>query len=216
MLVSSPRTRGLSGAEGVERAPVLVVPAHAGVIRPARPAASGGLRRPRARGGYPNWRCPSAPNPWSSPRTRGLSDQVRRLPRRPDVVPAHAGVIRARPQAARRRPSRPRARGGYPSSAIGTTSASRSSPRTRGLSVDGGQAGDPALVVPAHAGVIRPTGSRSPTPTGRPRARGGYPYRAAFGSLFAGSSPRTRGLSGHPRLVRVHLIVVPAHAGVIR
>ena len=90
-----------------------------------------------------------------------------------------------------------------------------SSPHTRGSSVEVGVVLAWHRVVPAHAGVIpAPAGHRAAS-SRRPRTRGGHPPLIKRIPAGFGSSPHTRGSSGHA----VGLVgpgrVVPAHAGVI-
>ena len=130
----------------------------------------------------------------SSPHTRG-SSQTRLVPLLAwRVVPAHAGVIPSRPASWSGRHSRPRTRGGHPAGPVCEPCVNKSSPHTRGSSLDLGGDILPALVVPAHAGVI-------PTPAGvatdrqsRPRTPGGHPVGIDVERVTVRSSPHTRGV----------------------
>src|SRR4051794_32299435 len=127
-------------------------------------------------------------------------------------------------------------RGGYPVVPHVMALSPSSSQPARGSSVHRPGACVLAVVVPARAGVIRSAWGRVVRPPGRPRTRGGHPWEAYFGSVWALSSPPAR---GHPytyprppprRVLSPHLRglpvsgpirgpqdrVVPAHAGVIR
>ncbi len=213
---SSPRTRGLSGGRARWHHDPAVVPAHAGVIRCAPRTARTPRRRPRARGGYPEFITTVLDGGKSSPRTRGLSVRLRGDARLSRVVPAHAGVIRTRGPDTGRHGRRPRARGGYPASEVIDRGEPASSPRTRGLSGRQPVLDVPGLVVPAHAGVVRRAAGPTTGATSRPRARGGYPNGKTLIAAGIGSSPRTRGLSVRVVALEVDRVVVPAHAGVIR
>ena len=212
---SSPRTRGSSLELGRVDAAVVVVPAHAGVIRGHRRPGVRRRRRPRARGGHPQLRTlPKGPT-GSSPRTRGSSAPRPRAPPVQRVVPAHAGVIPGGATTGRAGTCRPRARGGHADVLVVAGLQDLSSPRTRGSSPF--RRGVPArwVVVPAHAGVIlRDTGSDDFN-IGRPRARGGHPVWADRWIASKASSPRTRGSSDGPTGAGRSSRVVPAHAGVI-
>ena len=193
-----------------------VVPAHAGVFRPARFRPTRWRSRPRARGGVPSWRSWRCIRRMSSPRTRGCS-RVGVGQLQPDsVVPAHAGVFHSTASADGPRPGRPRARGGVPPHQTVTPECSQSSPRTRGCSryPDVGLVRDG--VVPAHAGVFPGRARPTPSWSRRPRARGGVPRAPTTRSELSRSSPRTRGCSGADQRLILRAVVVPAHAGVFR
>ncbi len=216
VLLSSPRTRGLSDSDRRDRPPRAVVPAHAGVIRPVIIWSIAGWSRPRARGGYPEPSVSVGLVDGSSPRTRGLSVvALDALPRAP-VVPAHAGVIRDGLLTWQTSRCRPRARGGYPYGGSLPAIGPLSSPRTRGLSDAAQPDRQVRRVVPAHAGVIRCRSRTTPRWCRRPRARGGYPRAGRRSGSRPASSPRTRGLSVGDQQHHQLPGVVPAHAGVIR
>ena len=195
-LPSSPRTRGCTVRGLRQGADPRIVPAHAGVYRPARSEFLGGVHRPRARGGVPTIRLPPRSEFKSSPRTRGCTAERARLRASVPIVPAHAGVYRRRDSCPGRQGHRPRARGGVPAAMIAMPRPIQSSPRTRGCTVDQPLAGIFGFIVPAHAGVYR-SGSR-----GSPCARS--------------SSPRTRGCTVPMMTSAACRSIVPAHAGVYR
>ncbi len=214
--LSSPRTRGSSRLRTGGQRRRLVVPAHAGVLRCCCCASTPSPGRPRARGGPPVFRDTLDMGTVSSPRTRGSSPDPAGPPSVTFVVPAHAGVLPGRTSRSRRPRSRPRARGCPPMRPSPVGVANGSSPRTRGSSVRPDPRHRPAGVVPAHAGVLP---RRSPPRTwtsGRPRARGGPPPRYRPRDAGTASSPRTRGSSPHFEGEASGLVVVPAHAGVLR
>ena len=132
------------------------------------------------------------------------------------VVPAPAGVVR---QDIRRRLHllrRPRARGGGPTGDALAPEPVESSPRPRGWSAAGGLPAASSRVVPAPAGVVRPTSKTAKPRSGRPRARGGGPPERAPVPQPETSSPRPRGWSGNRGRDGTGLVVVPAPAGVVR
>src|SRR5690349_13607937 len=89
-----------------------------------------------------------------------------------------------------------------------------SSPPTRGCSVLGGGVAAAVAVLPADAGVFRPSTTRPAPRPSPPRRRGGVPVAAVIRLLADASSPPTRGCSVvRPHLWRGHG-VLPADAGV--
>src|SRR5680860_11398 len=129
---SSPHTRGCSPAPEPEPDAFEVVPAHAGVLRPATNHGKTDLRRPRTRGGAPWAEAEAQANKQSSPHTRGCSHARVIVHGANQVVPAHAGVLpqaASTPRSVRRRP---RTRGGAPSAGHCCPRLRRSSPHTRG------------------------------------------------------------------------------------
>ncbi len=88
---SSPRSRGLLADDGRPARVRRVVPALAGVAPGCRPCPPGTQGRPRARGGCSRTPCPSPGCRASSPRSRGLLEQLVRLLDRGKVVPVLAG-----------------------------------------------------------------------------------------------------------------------------
>ncbi len=95
-------------------------------------------------------------------------------------------------------------------------SSSRSSPPTRGCSVErhGRVAG--GGVLPADAGVFRPRRRRGARREGPPRRRGGVPVQTQVYYRVATSSPPTRGCSSWPHHARCSISLLPADAGVFR
>jgi len=159
---SSPHTRGSSPVHGGLPAHFGVVPAHAGVIPRPCPAYTQVTCRPRTRGGHPYGPIRDRRHKESSPHTRGSSRARVVGSAARAVVPAHAGVIR-RPTGTRCPATRrPRTRGGHPAAVWREWEFMKSSPHTRGSSLAGLRDTDEALVVPAHAGVIRQGHRRVP------------------------------------------------------
>ena len=192
---SSPPTRGSSARGASPHGDGRVVPAYAGVIPSMAGPVSLIRRRPRLRGGHPQYSESGVRNDRSSPPTRGSSRVLVGLPRDRRVVPAYAGVILPRDARSVGLGSRPRLRGGHPLLRTLRADGPGSSPPTRGSSwcattstaVDG--------VVPAYAGVILLRPSERPRPPGRPRLRGGHPLPVNAPRLEVLSSPPTRGSS---------------------
>ena len=213
---SSPHTRGSSPGRSATWGWAGVVPAHAGVIpgtgRPRRDPR----RRPRTRGGHPALGVTDTFIVMSSPHTRGSSSAGAVGRHSASVVPAHAGVIPRCTSFVPSYSSRPRTRGGHPGRSAVCMVGFRSSPHTRGSSVQGSFTNAGNLVVPAHAGVIPPVPGAPDRPARRPRTRGGHPAYTSWLNSLAVSSPHTRGSSGAGDDGQIMGHVVPAHAGVIR
>jgi len=211
---SSPPARGCSPDHDVRPPCGDVVPARAGVFRstPAPPAPR--MRRPRPRGGVPEYRCGECRRTMSSPPARGCSSSREAPPKYAGVVPARAGVFR-RARCAGAAPSgRPRPRGGVPPRELLAAMVNASSPPARGCSVLLPAHRRLIDVVPARAGVFRAGWGVQRTVSGRPRPRGGVPAHSAACCTWTMSSPPARGCSvGLPPRSRPHS-VVPARAGV--
>ena len=90
---SSPHARGSSNDRARTRRLSEVVPARAGVILGRAADRSSRSRRPRTRGGHPEYRTATSPGPTSSPHARGSSASRVGRQRLGGVVPARAGVI---------------------------------------------------------------------------------------------------------------------------
>ena len=213
---SSPPARGCSDLAGCNCELQIVVPASAGVFRtpPGRRRRPG--CRPRQRGGVPVLVSEGGRVVGSSPPARGCSEYCRREAARRRVVPASAGVFRGPPWRGGSQVSRPRQRGGVPEGARPSGCLLMSSPPARGCSPEQLHRVNLRVVVPASAGVFRPSsrwcrGSRS-----RPRQRGGVPCPATTSVARSPSSPPARGCSQPPREPDPASAVVPASAGVFR
>jgi hypothetical protein len=187
LLWSSP-TRGCSAGHRAQRVRSPVVPADAGVFRTCQPTGRVPRCGPRLRGGVPLVVSAAVWPAWWSPPSRGCSaHRVRDLPmegvdprrpggaarslvpRVPCVVSADAGVFR--------RPLEPSRRGrGAP-------------PPTRGCSVEGHPAAAHRRVVPADAGVFRPTDASSEASASGPRRRGVLRAFGGIGRLVQWSPP---------------------------
>ncbi len=190
---SSPHARGSSLGSDVQVAIDPLVPARAGVFRPAVPAGSPPASRPRTRGGLPPPCDSRRPHPPSSPHARGSSVAPFRSKRDGPLVPARAGVFHAPAAPAIAARTRPRTRGGLPlpDRELGTLPAS--SPHARGSSP--------------------PPGRALPGVPARPRTRGGLPLSNMESDGDGFSSPHARGSSAQGRAELHLLLLVPARAG---
>ena len=198
---SSPLTRGkpLPSAGGDLRS--RLIPAHAG-----KTDDTGG--ESRVIGG-------------SSPLTRGKPGELARRVGDAGLIPAHAGKTstrrptsaRARVRAARGCWAHPRSRGENEGHRRASSSASGSSPLTRGKHDLRRHDQDQTGLIPAHAGKTYVAVTVAPGGAAHPRSRGENAPRSPRDPQPAGSSPLTRGkhLCGLADASRRGLI--PAHAG---
>ncbi len=193
-----------------------MLPAQAGVVRPAAGAGVAPSRAPRAGGGGPAVESSSQSAVWCSPRRRGWSAQLAPIIDTLDVLPAQAGVVRRWSRFHRWRKRAPRAGGGGPDGFTDTDGARECSPRRRGWSVTvmSLHGGEPVL--PAQAGVVRPSGGRPPSSLRAPRAGGGGPTTSSGSSRVNQCSPRRRGWSVPAARTEAAPAVLPAQAGVVR
>ncbi len=152
---SSPRTRGCSPHHPEPRGDHRVFPAYAGVFRRCQRCRVFRSGLPRVRGGVPTTTLIALTVIASSPRTRGCSHVGDVVLDAPGVFPAYAGVFRRPGARSTSRPSLPRVRGGVPPLRGLPPPGPRSSPRTRGCSLEREPRVDPAAVFPAYAGVFR-------------------------------------------------------------
>ena len=190
-----------------------LIPAHAGKTLGTSPAAIGKTAHPRSRGEKMMVPVRIPPTWGSSPLTRG-----KRLPERlsrhgPGLIPAHAGKTSRHRWARSATRAHPRSRGENGASCSRETTASGSSPLTRGKQI-ARRLGDAVLgLIPAHAGK---TLWRAPWRLrwgDHPRSRGENRSRRVSTVGGCGSSPLTR---GKPPVARGALLatgLIPAHAG---
>ncbi len=193
---SSPPTRGCSARPDTRSARVPVLPADAGVFRPACTARCASAGPPRRRGGVPQASWHIAPGDASSPPTRGCSGHLRAEAAPAGVLPADAGVFRSRTMSSTSSGSPPRRRGGVPKLGRNAVRGAESSPPTRGCSGRFEITRIAAAVLPADAGVFRDRSGPGSGALRPPRRRGGVP----LGRLQAAEHPP----------------VLPADAGVFR
>ena len=111
---------------------------------------------------------------------------------------------------------RPRIRGGVPPTGRDDGKHLGSSPHPRGCSWSLLKPVTTNPVVPASAGVFRPTGPPTPRHARRPRIRGGVPRAIPCSRGSGRSSPHPRGCSHRIFGGQLRPDVVPASAGVFR
>ena len=190
---SSPLTRGAPTRPSKHQTQPRIIPAHAGST-PVRRASSAAKRdHPRSRGEH----SPSSLNKscvgGSSPLTRGALRPSPTLPRQSRIIPAHAGSTRHLSRSRSWRWDHPRSRGEHTSILSATTTATGSSPLTRGARSSEAWHDVDTRIIPAHAGsTTRDRGTQHDSQD-HPRSRGEHHQRAVS--------------------MKPSLRIIPAHAG---
>ena len=168
---------------------------------------------PRSRGenAVVRWQEPNRRG--SSPLTRGKQCCCPCRSQRAGLIPAHAGKTPSRWSRTGRAPAHPRSRGENPTGARASTSASGSSPLTRGKRIVPVTVRAEPRLIPAHAGKTQPPFSSFCCIAAHPRSRGENSRSTVMPRSLTGSSPLTRGKlrPGEPLVANRRLI--PAHAG---
>ncbi len=211
----SPRPRGWSPCTRGWRQRRKVLPAPAGMVPPARRAASAAASAPRARGDGPVLTA-QGPLPLAcSPRPRGWSQRLITQHFVKNVLPAPAGMVPRRRPPPGVLPRAPRARGDGPYLPVVTETDHGCSPRPRGWSHQPQPLRARPSVLPAPAGMVPATTPGSACRRRAPRARGDGPPSSGRAWGRRQCSPRPRGwsrLAGRPRGARR---VLPAPAGMV-
>ncbi len=191
----SPRTRGWTRDRACVQGDRRLLPAHAGMD-------------PRRR-----WPWTRSGTTCCSPRTRGWTPNPPGALATPPLLPAHAGMDPRDERGVPVRVAASRARGDGPTSGLVTLWPSSCSPRTRGWTLVGRAPLQPAVLLPAHAGMDPRSRICSTRWVTAPRARGDGPVDPDPANGSTTCSPRTRGwtLVHHRGAVKAALL--PAHAG---
>ena len=157
---SSPLTRGKLTIAWVVSRIFGIIPAHAGktVIGELVNGALGD--HPRSRGENPKCCRPCSQRVGSSPLTRGKLDRRCRRPRRPGIIPAHAGKTSGRSRRKSLGRDHPRSRGENVVPSTGSTIYVGSSPLTRGKQAWSRNLLSLGGIIPAHAGKTSPGAHR--------------------------------------------------------
>ena len=169
---SSPLTRGKPPPRPLTGRRDGLIPAHAGKTTQRSNGSPNPTAHPRSRGENPptvNHRLTG----WgSSPLTRGKRLRSSSSVCRGRLIPAHAGKTRNHRWWVPCHRAHPRSRGENPVPILCASRSSGSSPLTRGKHGRQDFVGDPARLIPAHAGKTWGCGLRA-TPRGaHPRSRG--------------------------------------------
>ena len=190
-----------------------LIPAHAGKTAHASALRSSRWAHPRSRGENAEQVRIVLRGLGSSPLTRGKPCWRVRSVLHGGLIPAHAGktsMATARPS---RNGAHPRSRGENSGRAVRFWSCTGSSPLTRGKREPAARLGEPARLIPAHAGKTMSTATSTRCAPAHPRSRGenvgGDPQELPD----LGSSPLTR---GKPRPAGSGMRaqgLIPAHAG---
>ena len=169
---SSPLTRGklvafivLSFFEGL-------IPAHAGKTVPTARPLRGKWAHPRSRGENFRPRLEQGQDLGSSPLTRGKQQAAKYMEELGRLIPAHAGKTEHPRCIHRAHRAHPRSRGENTTMGSPTTSASGSSPLTRGKQLAEYAAPAARRLIPAHAGKTPSTRAASRGRRAHPRSRG--------------------------------------------
>ena len=195
--------------------PVVLLPAHAGMVPALYSPVHGYRAAPRARGDGPVATSAIGSEPGCSPRTRGWSRRVRGCTGRALLLPAHAGMVPRQGYLATCRTSAPRARGDGPFDAAHCGDDRHCSPRTRGWSLRCRPHGRHPALLPAHAGMVPGSANIPSDFCTAPRARGDGPDRLIAPIRQTPCSPRTRGWSPSVRCATALPKLLPAHAGMV-
>ena len=169
---SSPLTRGKSCPRATLCRQPGLIPAHAGKISLGDMPAPTHTAHPRSRGENGSRRPSSVLFTGSSPLTRGKSYSLVVTPVRVGLIPAHAGKIPRRSWFTIRPPAHPRSRGENNALTWADLADLGSSPLTRGKCPRSRADEGRVRLIPAHAGKMPPSVTRTATKRAHPRSRG--------------------------------------------
>ncbi len=192
-----------------------VLPARAGMVRPAPRGVRGDGGAPRPRGDGPEQERVDPRRRMCSPPARGWS-QVRTPGQRGALVlPARAGMVPARPVVTSRPNCAPRPRGDGPMVSVSRNPARTCSPPARGWSLRADLGDGVTRVLPARAGMV-PAVERSQTRrVSAPRPRGDGPAMPGLINVMQACSPPARGWSPGVLDGAGEAVVLPARAGMV-
>ena len=172
---ASPHTRGWTPAPSSASPARPGFPAHAGMDPGQGAVIVVGKGLPRTRGDGPVTRITGVRTELASPHTRGWTRERRRLLRRADGFPAHAGMDPAYRIGGGLPEWLPRTRGDGPFRSFSTERAARASPHTRGWTPLHASRPRHRKGFPAHAGMDPRSNPGSAASSGLPRTRGDGP-----------------------------------------
>ena len=213
MCGSSPLTRGKRRGRRYREAHGGLIPAHAGKTSPTWSLPTTMRAHPRSRGENRGRAAVSTRAPGSSPLTRGKLREDIQAQRTDRLIPAHAGKTSEGLGSASASRAHPRSRG---ENLYGVGEAGGypgSSPLTRGKPVDVADLLDHRRLIPAHAGKTSPLPTTRPSPTAHPRSRGENRDDRELEVKRGGSSPLTRGKLRYWHRPSLPARLIPAHAG---
>ena len=190
-----------------------IIPALAGNTEPLGSSVRAIQDHPRSRGEYKEKKITTALSAGSSPLSRGIPNGWCGSCSTDGIIPALAGNTGVRPRLARRPWDHPRSRGEYSISPALISSATGSSPLSRGIHNGNGTIGGGRGIIPALAGNTWDASIATSWSPDHPRSRGEYQLLEGAWAWLGGSSPLSRGILGrqHPQLCNQRII--PALAG---
>ncbi len=191
----SPLRRGWSLSASAGSLTLTVLPAQAGMVRPASFSLAGWVSSPRSGGDGPCRGLGRAQGSGFSPLRRGWSPGARTHLWGLAVLPAQAGMVPSAMSRSSRAGSSPRSGGDGPVLAGGGFLAIRFSPLRRGWSEAIGGAGTFSDVLPAQAGMVRWDAHTGITHKSSPRSGGDGPTSSKTGENHEEFSPLRRGWS---------------------
>ncbi len=210
-----PAPAGLVPPAGRAGTAASLLPAPAGLV-PSSPAPSRACSTaPRTRGVGPSSSPGATIAGFCSPHPRGWSHGLLLRGGRQRLLPAPAGLVPSSPAGRTARPSAPRTRGVGPATSQRAMKSSSCSPHPRGWSQPVSPRRDPAVLLPAPAGLVPP---RLPGPLVRrpaPRTRGVGPRLFIAAVLPDACSPHPRGWSRGDEEVSRGRGLLPAPAGLV-
>ena len=149
---SSPHTRGTLGGSNEQIASIGIIPAYAGNTAWAGGPGCVVWDHPRIRGEHTPTSCSPAPQPGSSPHTRGTLLRPLTDPARIGIIPAYAGNTTKAYTVEAYRGDHPRIRGEHLHAHTRAAVLIGSSPHTRGTPDRQGPQGAQQRIIPAYAG----------------------------------------------------------------
>ena len=168
---------------------------------------------PRSRGENQRARSFFTARRGSSPLTRGKRGRLRLGSGVGRLIPAHAGKTAPGPTSPTSRRAHPRSRGENVSPTEVSSTWPGSSPLTRGKLALIVRVGHEDGLIPAHAGKTRRSRPVTRPTRAHPRSRGENLSGAVDFERVQGSSPLTRGKPLNNFGQRLHVGLIPAHAG---
>ena len=212
-LGSSPHTRGAQVHYGASGRHGRIIPAYAGSTLAVLHEEVRARDHPRIRGEHPARGRAGGQFGGSSPHTRGARGRPAPRPARPGIIPAYAGSTRPAPRPMGLTMDHPRIRGEHRRDRRGATSATGSSPHTRGAPPSTGNVLPRPGIIPAYAGSTGSGAGRRARAGDHPRIRGEHFQEVVRGSVALGSSPHTRGAPPQQQGSSAGTRIIPAYAG---
>ena len=208
---SSPHTRGARLRLVEIQFSTRIIPAYAGSTVNLSGVSFIWWDHPRIRGEHEVGDSSQIRHDGSSPHTRGAHRLALYELALERIIPAYAGSTRPSARGRRRRMDHPRIRGEHkPTNWIGST-ATGSSPHTRGAQRVDRLLPRSAWIIPAYAGSTPATSTRRRACRDHPRIRGEHSWTTRNSPGIQGSSPHTRGahleIPAIPRIAAVIILV---------